>query len=177
MAAARRANLDKGKLALIARMFLEQPFHRQKSLQNSFRIVHAVHADTEQCRLESRSSNIAERSIVSRFFGSDSGVPIGKSTLIGNGRTGVCGRVGSPKSVPNRSRDSKTRSADLQEVVTVRLDVESDEVGAEQPVQQFASATDKCQRLRESGHGMCQKIATRASGRVCLTILGNNAKW
>ena len=60
------------------------------------------------------------------------------ATLIGNGRTSV---RWPPRFTAKRShsmRDSSVRSTVFEKVVAVRLNVKADQVGAEQPVQQFA---------------------------------------
>src|SRR5258708_29713533 len=44
------ANLDKSKLPLVIRMFLEHAFNCQKTLNDSFCVIHAIHPDTKkQC--------------------------------------------------------------------------------------------------------------------------------
>ena len=64
----------------------------------------------------------------------------------------------------------------VQKVVAVRLYVKSDQVGAQQSVEQFA-LPGQIPKASGLGQGMCQKIATRASGRSALIIAGSSAKW
>jgi hypothetical protein len=46
----RGTNLDKSKLPLIIRMFLEHAFNCQKTLNDSFRVIHTIYPDTKkQC--------------------------------------------------------------------------------------------------------------------------------
>ena len=52
----------------------------------------------------------------------------------------------------------------LQKVVAVGLDVEADQVGAQQAVQQLRLPRADAE-ASGFGQGICQKIATRASGR------------
>ena len=65
----------------------------------------------------------------------------------------------------------------LQEVVAVRLNVKPNQIGAEQSVKQVRAATGQMSNASGFGHGMCQKIATLASGLFSLIRRGSSAKW
>ena len=55
------------------------------------------------------------------------------------------------------------------------LGVEADQVGAQHPLQDLG-CQGQMPKASKFGHGMCQKIATRASGRASFTYCGSKAK-
>ena len=138
-----------------------------KALDNSLGVIHAIHAHAEENarpapgfrRMAARLGSFGERmGFVADFRKrhADGKRPDAREVIVA---------VDGEAFPLDAALDGLIHG--FEEIIAVRLDVEADQVGAQQAVEKF-----RCQgQMRKAsglGQGMCQKIATRASGRAVL---------
>ena len=134
---ARRTNLHERKTLLVSRIQFEESFQSAEPLKDSFGVVDAIHANSQMRGLNSHflAQGAAQRAgavwidVCPRIFRKRHANGIGA-----HARDVTLAVYG--KAVPFRKRFQSAVDR-LQEIVAVRLNVKANQVGAQQPVNEF----------------------------------------
>src|SRR5258706_12282094 len=136
--AAGSANLDKGEAPLVGRVELEKEFDGAKTLENAFCVVDAIDADSEKRGADAELTAQRGALFIHAAMRLEGMAVFLKSNADGIGEhTGQVSLAIHGEAVPFRERyDSAIDGG--KKIVAMGLNVKADEIGAEQPVNQFA---------------------------------------
>src|SRR5260370_6774277 len=143
-------NLDKSKLSLIIRMFLEHAFNCQKTLDDSFCVIHTIHPDTKKQCLNPQFAEKCDAIQIRRLCIVEPNRRFGE---FHTDREGLddCAVPGAihRKVFPIDARFESSVNC-VQEVRAVSLHVEPNQIGSQHSAQQFSLpwANSKSSRAR-----------------------------
>src|SRR4029077_3632733 len=159
MGAARRTDLHKRKLPLVRRILLQEPFNGAEPLRDSFGVVHAIDPHAQKrgahTQLREKADALYMRQLQARCWsirriGSDADRECTHPGLMAGTRHGEMLPLNAAFQRPVDS---------VQKIVAMRLNVEADQVRAQQAVQQLASPGTNSEGFRiwprdmpEDGH-------------------------